>query len=298
LALRLRQKGQSYRQIADALGVSHPHVQNMIEKATGNENTVDLPDVIIGKDGKKRSAKVKPKMTPAIPANTVREIQRATEACNIAGADNLPNKVISLKSAEQAACKKINDDLRKNEYQDLTIGQAKLLLGDFRSRCMEIEDSSIDVVFTDPLYEKDALPIWRDLGEMCARKLKPGGILMAYSGVLYLPEIHEMLKEHLTYLWTAAIYHSGHTKLVRAVQIQQNWKPVLIYFKPPLKKYWRPFLDMVSGGQEKEHHPYEQSVAEAIHYIQAMCLPNSTIFRPDGGLCNHFNCRTIFKSWP
>ena len=75
-------------------------------------------------------------------------------------------------------------------YEDIKLGQAKLFVGDFRSRSGEIEDSSVDLCFTDPLYEKDALPVWADLGELCSKKLKPGGILMAYSGVLYLPKIH------------------------------------------------------------------------------------------------------------
>jgi hypothetical protein len=130
------------------------------------------------------------------------------------------------------------------------------------------------------LYAKDALPIWGDLSEFCARKLKPGGILMAYSGVLYLPQIHQMLGEHLTYLWTAAIRHSGRTKLVRAVNIHQVWKPILIHYKPPLQKYWRPFFDMVTGGQEKEHHLYEQAVSEAIHYIKAVCPQNGVLLDP------------------
>ena len=106
---------------------------------------------------------------------------------------------------------------------------------------------------------------------------------MAYSGVLYLPQIHQMLGEHLTYLWTAAIYHSGRTKLVRAVQIHQAWKPILVYYKPPLRKYWRPFYDMVSGGQEKDHHHYEQAVAEAIHYIKAVCPRNGVLWDPMAG---------------
>jgi hypothetical protein len=53
----------------------------------------------------------------------------------------------------------------------------------------------VDLCFIDPLYEKDALPVWGDLAQICAKKLIPGGILMAYSGVLYLPEIHQMLSE-------------------------------------------------------------------------------------------------------
>ena len=157
------------------------------------------------------------------------------------------------------------------------------MVGDFRKRCSEIEDASVDLCFTDPLYEKDALPVWGDLGEMCANKLKPGGLLMAYSGVLYLPEIHQMLGKHLTYLWTAAIYHSGRTKLVRAVQIHQAWKPILVYYKPPLNKYWRPFLDMVSGGEEKDHHQYEQAVSECLHYIKAVCPANGILLDPMAG---------------
>ena len=280
MAIRLRQKGQSYRQIAGALGVSHEWVRSKIHEATVNKKAVDLPDVIVGKDGKKRAAKVKPKLMSAVQVNSISEIHRASQACNTAGPDRLPNKTIPLKRAEKIANEKIKENLRNRDYKDLRMGKAKLLLGDFRKRCSEISDTSVDVVFTDPLYKKDALPIWGDLGEMCSKKLKPGGILIAYSGVLYLPQIHKMLGEHLTYLWTAAIRHTGRIKLVRAVQIQQAWKPILIYYKPPLQKYWRPFMDMVSGGQEKEHHIYEQAVGEALHYIQAFCPRNGILWDP------------------
>ena len=89
-----------------------------------------------------------------------------------------------------------------------------------------------------------------------------------------------MLGQHLTYHWTAAIYHSGGKKLVRTAQVHQAWKPVLIYYKPPLRKYWHPFIDMVSGGQSKENHEYEQSVAEALHYIKDLCPKKSVLVDP------------------
>ena len=207
------------------------------------------------------------------------ETQRAIQACQAAG-DRLPNRAITVKRAEQAASEKAKEDLRGKDYQDFKQGKTTLWLGDFRYRCSEIPDSSVDVVFTDPLYSKDALPTWYDLGEIASKKLKPGGILLAYSGVLYLPQIHKMLGEHLEYLWTAAIQHTGNIKLVRAVQIHQAWKPILIYNKPPLQKYWNPFMDMVSGGQEKEHHQYEQAVGEALHYIKVFCPKNGVLWDP------------------
>ena len=242
--------------------------------------TVEFPDKITGKDGKQRTAKIirKPKTRTTI--NNVGEAKRVFNVCDKIDSTDLPKSTIDVKRIEKIGREVEKNKKRSLDYEDLKVGQTQLMVGDFRKRCSEIEDSSVDLCFTDPLYEKDALPVWGDLGEMCAKKLKPGGILMAYSGVLYLPQVHQMLGQHLTYLWTAAIYHSGRSKLVRAVQIHQAWKPVLVYYKPPLRKYWRPFYDMVTGGQEKDHHIYEQSVGEAMHYIKATCPANGVLLDP------------------
>lgn len=279
LATELRRDGLSYRQIADILNVHHETIRRTlgaVASATG-----EFPDKVVGKDGKEYSAKATTKPKKCITAKTVNEAKRAYDVCDEIKTDDLPNSTVDLRRVEKIGRQVKNDKKRMLEYEDVKVGQAKLLLGDFRVKGQqEIPDSSVDVVFTDPLYSKDALPIWGDLGEMCSKKLKPGGILLAYSGVLYLPDIHQMLGEHLTYLWTAAIHHSGRTKLVRAVQMHQVWKPILIYYKPPLRKYWRPFIDMVTGGQEKEHHLYEQAVGEALHYIHALCPKNGVLWDP------------------
>ena len=215
-----------------------------------------------------------------ITTKTVGEAKRVFDVCDSIGSADLPKSTIDVKRVEKIGRQVEINKKRSQDYQDLKDGKAELLLGDFRKRCSEIEDSSVDLCFTAPPYEKEALPIWGDLAEMCAKKLKPGGILMAYSGVLYLPEVYEMMGEHLSYLWTAAIRHTGRIKLVRAVPIHQAWKPILVYYKPKLRKYWRPFYDMVSGGQEKDHHHYEQSFAEAIHYIKAVCPTNGILLDP------------------
>jgi predicted transcriptional regulator len=278
LATELRKDGLSLRQIADILNVGHATVSRIL--ANVPPGTVEFPDKITGKDGKQRTAKIirKPKTRTTI--NNVGEAKRVFNVCDKIDSTDLPKSTIDVKRIEKIGREVEKNKKRSLDYEDLKVGQTQLMVGDFRKRCSEIEDSSVDLCFTDPLYEKDALPVWGDLGEMCAKKLKPGGILMAYSGVLYLPQVHQMLGQHLTYLWTAAIYHSGRSKLVRAVQIHQAWKPVLVYYKPPLRKYWRPFYDMVTGGQEKDHHIYEQSVGEAMHYIKATCPANGVLLDP------------------
>ncbi len=59
-----------------------------------------------------------------------------------------------------------------------------------------------------------------------------------------------------------------------------TYYPPLIYYKPPLNKYWGPFTDIVSGVQSKEHHDWEQSVVEAHHYIKALCPRNGVLLDP------------------
>lgn len=280
LIIKFRTEGRSLRQIGKKLGISHSTVKRKLADSTVTGNTVKLPDEIIGKDNKKRSAKVKPKCKPRIAVNTLKELNRAVEACNKAGTERLPNKNFDLKRLERIAREEENRRLRTKKCSDFQLGKAELLFGNFQDKCKDIADQSISMIFTDPPYSKDSLPLFDDLGKVAARVLKPGSLLVTYSGVLYLPQVHEMLGKHLKYLWTAAISHSGAKKLVPAVRVHQAWKPILIYYKPPLDKYWRPFMDMVTGGQSKDNCEWEQSVDEAVHYIKALCPKDGILLDP------------------
>lgn len=277
LALSLRVEGKSYRMIGDELGVSPETARKAVNQAsTVQGKTVDLPQTVCGKDGKKRSAKGK---LTTIYAATSKETERAIGACKIIG-NRLPNGNITVKRAERLARNKVSEELRQQDTQDYQHGEVTLLQGDFRKRATQIPDRSVNLVMTDPLYAKDALSLWKDLGEFCKAKLKPGGILATYTGMLYLPQVMQALGENLQYVWPASIYHSGGRKLVPAVRILQRYKIVLIYANPPVNIYWKPFCDMITGGQSKEHHEYEQSVAEALYFIQYLCPKNGVMVDP------------------
>ena len=278
MAINLRKDGLSLRQIADLLNVGHVTISRILGAVP--DETGELPDKVKGKDGKEYAAKMMRKPKTCTVTKNITETKRVFDVCDEIESTDLPKNTIDVRRIEKIGRQVKIEKTRNQEYEDLKMGQAELLLGDFRERCSEIPDSSVDVIFTDPLYEKDALPIWGDLGEIALKKLKPGGILLAYSGVLYLNQVYHMMDKHLEYLWTAAIKHTGRIKLVRAVQIHQAWKPIIIYHKPTLSKYWRPFMDIVSGGQEKEHHHYEQAVGEALHYIKAFCPKNGVLWDP------------------
>ena len=47
----------------------------------------------------------------------------------------------------------------------------------------------MDVIFTDPPYEADALPVYRKLANFAAHALKPGGVMLVLTGNLFLPKV-------------------------------------------------------------------------------------------------------------
>jgi hypothetical protein len=111
--------------------------------------------------------------------------------------------------------------------------------------------------------------------------LKPGGLLLTYSGQAFLPDILNRVGEHLEYLWTCAIRHTGGELRFRKLNLHNQWKPLPLFCKPKLDCWWEPFRDMFSGGKEKDAHDWQQAESEAAHFIKALC--------PKGGLvCDPF----------
>jgi hypothetical protein len=158
-----------------------------------------------------------------------------------------------------------------------------LIFGDFREAGADLADNCADLIFTDPPYDEDAVALYRDLGLFAARVLKPGGLCLAYSGHAFLPQVLNALAESLVYGWTCAIRHTGGELRFRNLHVRNAWKPVVLFYKPPLETWWDWFSDMTSGGREKDAHDWQQAEAEAAHYIEALCPKGGLVVDPFAG---------------
>jgi DNA modification methylase len=70
------------------------------------------------------------------------------------------------------------------------------MLGDFREKCKDIPDNSIDLVFTDPPYTKECISLYKDLAEIAFRKLrKVAALLRILSSYHY--EKYMIISSHL-----------------------------------------------------------------------------------------------------
>ena len=123
---------------------------------------------------------------------------------------------------------------------------------DFRE--LEIQDSSIDLILTDPPYPAEYLHLWKDLFIQAKRVLKPNKFLVAYSGQMYLDKIFKYADEAgLNYYWMINIEFTK-KPLVHGRKVLNEWKPILV-FQNGLKQHDRVFSDKISMKYtEREMH--------------------------------------------
>ena len=141
----------------------------------------------------------------------------------------------------------------------------------YHGDCQEIlsQLDPVDLILTDPPYGRDALPLWKILGQISMTGLIEGGWCLAYCGHSFMPEIlNAMGTDGMIYRWMIALIHSGPHDLrpMAEMLIQIGWKPILVFRKPPFhsKMGTDRFRDTLNGaGRNKSNHPWEQAVGEA-----------------------------------
>jgi 16S rRNA G966 N2-methylase RsmD len=157
----------------------------------------------------------------------------------------------------------------------------KLILDDFRA--CGLADDSIDCIFTDPPYDKESLPLYRELGRLAMRVLKPGCSLVTYIGGYSLPQIIDSLRESgLTYNWYCYMKHTGPTRLMNSNHVICEGKLLLWFYKGNrLKDTGKYVGDFVKSGQyDKSLHEWAQSAVEPEHFINQVTLENDTVLDP------------------
>jgi hypothetical protein len=212
-------------------------------------------------------------------------------------------------------CKTIKDAVatfarnkQRNEFAGLAAevknlpDSIKLIRGDF----FDMEDAtdfpkhnSVDAIITDPPYISEWAENWAPFLGIASDILKPGGFLISYVGHIRLTEFFAALEEtqiespsklsknnKLEFFWICALDHSGSIKAVHPRSIQCGFKPILIAFKPPMKKLYKYINDLIKGsGRSKEHHDWEQSVDELIPLLDAFTKPGDVVLDPFAGSC-------------
>lgn len=181
-----------------------------------------------------------------------------------------------------------NDKARKTAH--LKNLKFEVRKGDFRKVLKDIE--GVSLCLTDPPYPKESIDLWTDLGKWASHALAENGILIAYSGQMYLPQVLSNLSKHLDYWWCGAVVHSGTgnlTPLGHPVRkVINGWKPLVMFVRKG-GGYEKTFRDcLVGAGSQKTDHNWQQHEAEAGALIEAFTKEGELVVDPfagSGGFC-------------
>lgn len=164
-------------------------------------------------------------------------------------------------------------------------GTLDVRLGDFRTVLADLPAGSVDAVITDPPYGRESLELWSDLAEHAAKWLKPGGLLAAISGQMYLPEVIARLGQHLDWWWEMDYQTPGDAVRVfpRRVNSQRKPVPVCRNGAGPLPPWFGDVARSGPGRGDKKSHPWAQSESGMADLVRAVTVPGDLIVDPFTG---------------
>ena len=203
-----------------------------------------------GKDGKSYPAR----RPTSIMVPNPREARAAQERLIYLG-DEAPETTISLNRARKLGYRKERADLLEaGKHVRITDDQIKLVHADFRNVKLK---EKCDLIFCDPPYSKEYIPLYGDLGAWAKANLKPGGYLACYAGHYHLPDVLDQLRRHLDYVWTFVVIHKGFydAKVVHPHRILATWKPVLLFSNGKPAAPHPTMRDVFISGRSKDHLP-------------------------------------------
>lgn len=175
-----------------------------------------------------------------------------------------------------------------------------IYVGDCRDLSAEIPDNSVDLIFTDPVYESEWQYHW--LAETSARILKPDGILLTWQTVGRLPETFAQMIPTLTYRWTLIEHKHGpcHPGLTGI----STYTPCVWFDKSGTSKRKRAIADTadMSYGSEwgnvRNDHPWAKSPKTTRKWLTAFSDPEDIIFDPFcGGGTVPAICKQTRRNW-
>ncbi|WP_103287655.1 DNA methyltransferase [Candidatus Nitrosocaldus islandicus] len=180
-----------------------------------------------------------------------------------------------IKKVEEKQAKEKVKPIRNNDNTNFV----RLLFGDFKDKIREIEDNSIDLIFTDPPYSQDYLDDLEVFAKEAVRVLRPSSFIALMYGVKYLPEIFEIFKvEGLRYYWTIAMYMPDSNLIFHKRSIIEKWKPILLFQKEPFINIEHAIEDaIVAPKPDKSLHEWKQDTYSAKYVIQRLTREGDTV---------------------
>jgi modification methylase len=145
-----------------------------------------------------------------------------------------------------------------------------IVTGDATELAKSLPDSCIDLIFTDPPYLGEYLPVYYSIFQHAARILKPNGFLLVYVGGYWKDEIMASARESLKYFWDYIVWEPGNGPVNWPRKTIARNKSILAYTRKDCENAL-PNTQVLSvwlgGGEDKRFHIWGQDESQARYFI-------------------------------
>jgi SAM-dependent methyltransferase len=153
----------------------------------------------------------------------------------------------------------------------------QIVTGDARVLAERIPDESVDLIFTDPVYQN--IDDYRWLAETAARVLKPGGDVLVYLATYHLDKVLAEMGKCLTYRWCLSSKKMSSGTLIWSYGLFTHVIPILWFTKGkprkgPMRidfKWKRP-----EGG--KVNHGWSKGALDAKYWLAHFGFPTDIVW--------------------
>lgn len=219
--------------------------------------------------------------------DTVRKVEVIIEQARSEILEKAKQGKLSIDKAYRIVQKEQRRDERIKEAENLVRIENESLAVPFRLihsdfKRTELNESSIDLIFTDPPYEDKWLPNYSDLAVLAAITLVQNGSLVTYCNQTQLPQIMQYMQNMgLTYWHTIAVILENTFARNFPRRIVYKYKPLLWFVKGKRAKDSDFLSDVIYSKKPlKDKHPWQQSNVEAEHVISRLTTEGQTILDP------------------
>jgi site-specific DNA-methyltransferase (adenine-specific) len=143
---------------------------------------------------------------------------------------------------------------------------------------------SIDLIFTDPPYGKEGIPLYSEVAKLANYVLKPKGFCIVYASSYWLAETFPGMLNWLDYWY---LYHHINRRRTPQCFPRMLWsraKALIVFAKDRSKakpqKWHNNCFAAADWEKSNRQDNWQQTVAEAKFYIENFCPPRGLVLDP------------------
>lgn len=169
--------------------------------------------------------------------------------------------------------------------------------GDARVLAESIPDESVDLIFTDPVY--DRIDDYRWLAETAARVLKPDSACLTWCSIGNLPHVISAMESFLSYVWV--LDWLRHSRRMYYGKTGLTIKVPCVWMEKGSSKTHGRMADLFSTGNTKNSdggHKWSKPLPLIAKWTSSFCINSAAIFDPfTGGGTVPAVCKMLDRCW-